>query len=97
MEQDGHKARTDKNYNGRLEFMVEREKLRENMETFQKISQKVLELTRELEKLYKEHAAIQWDIRYLEERINHMAKSLNVEPLPKKIDKMEMEQPNGKV
>jgi predicted nucleic acid-binding Zn-ribbon protein len=97
MEQNGHKARTDNNYNRRSEFMVEREKLREHMETFQRISQKVLELTLELEKLYKEHAAIQWDIRYLEERINHMAKSLDVEPLPKKISKMEMDQPNGKV
>jgi len=76
--------------------MIEREKLREHMETFQRISQKVGELTLALEKLYKEHAAIQWDIRYLEERINHMANSLDVEPLPKKISKIEMEQPNGK-
>jgi uncharacterized protein YaaN involved in tellurite resistance len=97
MEQDGHKARTDKNSNRRWEFMVEREKLQEHIETFQRISQKVLELTLELEKLYKEHAAIQWDIRYLEDRIDHMAKSMDIEHLPKKISSGEMHQPNGKV
>ena len=78
-----------------LDFMAEREKLHNNIRTFQETSEKLSEILIELEQLYKDHARLQWDIRYLEEKINRTAQSLDLKPLPKKRIETDLDHPKG--
>jgi hypothetical protein len=97
MEQSRNKRSKDTEQRKGFEFMTERELLQSNIEALHETSEKLFLISLELEKLSKEYTHLKWDILYLEEKINHTAKSLGVDPLPKRASSAQPGSPNGNI
>lgn len=95
MEPNHRELSTPTERNRRSEFMVERDKFQKNFQEFLATSEKQNTILLELERLRREHACLQWDIRYLEEKINHLARRVNLEPLSRNGHNTQPNRSNG--